>query len=120
MEPSVLNQFSDQLQRERRALVRELSQQQVLLNILTDIAGIRDIVDHLEIEPLAWQRRLFERGGCVESSSRHGTQPGALRRYGDINLTTEERVDYEPPDAPPPQAAARFLAGDNIPKGVEE
>jgi len=37
----------------------------------------------------------------------------------DINLTTEERVDYEPPDAPPPQAAARFLAGDNIPKGVE-
>jgi len=42
VEPSVLNQFSDQLQRERRALVRELSQQQVLLNILTDIAGIRD------------------------------------------------------------------------------
>ena len=52
VEPSVLNQFSDQLQRERRALVRELSQHQVLLNILTDIAGIRDIVDHLEIEPL--------------------------------------------------------------------
>jgi len=42
VESSVLNQFSDQLQRERRALVRELSQHQVLLNILTDIAGIRD------------------------------------------------------------------------------
>ena len=50
-----------------------------------------------------------------------GTAPNQ-EPYGgteDINLTTEELVDYEPPDAPPPQAAARFLAGDNIPKGVE-
>nr|ALS91632.1 MetaGeneMark_Unknown Function [uncultured bacterium] len=87
VEPSVLNQFSDQLQRERRALVRELSPHQVLLNILTDIAGIRDIVDHLEIEPRAWQRRLFEGGGC-------GLLPGTAPNqepYGgteDINLTT--------------------------------
>jgi len=74
---------SDQLQRERRALVRELSQHQVLLNILTDIAGIRDIVDHLEIEPLAWQRRLFEGGGMRGKffQARHPTRsPTAVRK----------------------------------------
>ena len=119
MESSVLNQFSDQLQRERRALVRELSQHQVLLNILTDIAGIRDTSTISRLNPSHGSADCSKEEDAGESSSRHGTQPGALRRYGDINLTTEERVDYEPPDAPPPQAAARFLAGDNIPKGVE-
>ena len=76
---------------------------QVLLNILTDIAGIRDIVDHLEIEPLAWQRA--DRSKEEDSGNvLPGTVPNQ-EPYGgteDINLTKEEGVDYEPPDAPPP------------------
>lgn len=76
---------------------------QILLNILTDIAGIRDIVDHLEIEPLAWERA--ERS---KEENPGDVLPGTLpdqEPYGgtdDINLTKEEGVDYEPPDAPPP------------------
>jgi DnaK suppressor protein len=76
---------------------------QILLNILTDIAGVRDIVDHLEIEPLAWQRA--DRSQIEDAAD---ILPGTIPNqepYGgteDINLTKEEGVDYEPPDAPPP------------------
>jgi hypothetical protein len=76
---------------------------QILLNILTDIAGVRDIVDHLEIEPLAWQRA--DRSKIEDAAD---ILPGTIPNqepYGgteDINLTKEEGVDYEPPDAPPP------------------
>jgi hypothetical protein len=28
----------------------------ILLNILTDVAGVQEIVDHLEVERLAWER----------------------------------------------------------------
>jgi hypothetical protein len=31
-------------------------QHQMLLNFLTDIAGIQEIIDHLEIQRLAWER----------------------------------------------------------------
>jgi RNA polymerase-binding transcription factor len=75
---------------------------QVLLNTLTDIAGIRDIVDHLEIEPLAWQRpdRSKEEARDVLPGTIANQEPyGATE---DINLTQEEAVDYEPPDGPPP------------------
>jgi RNA polymerase-binding transcription factor len=76
---------------------------QILLNILTDVAGIRDIVDHLEIEPLAWERTdrsKEEDAGEVLPGTIPNQEP-----YGgtdDIHLAKEEGVDYEPPDAPPP------------------
>jgi osmotically-inducible protein OsmY len=44
----------------------------VLLSILTDVAGIREIVDHLEIQRLAWERS--ERS---KDQSAQDIQPGA-------------------------------------------
>jgi RNA polymerase-binding protein DksA len=79
------------------------SEHEVLLNVLTDVAGIQEIVDNLDVQRLAWER-----------DSRSKNQPAQDRRpskspdqepYGgteDINLTKEEGVTYEPPENPPP------------------
>lgn len=75
----------------------------VLLSILTDVAGIREIVDHLEIQRLAWERS--ERS---KEQSAQDVQPGAVpdqEPYGgteDPVLSNEEGVTYEPPVNPPP------------------
>jgi hypothetical protein len=45
----------------------------MLLSILTDVAGIREIVDHLEIQRLAWERS--ERS---KDESAQDIQPGAV------------------------------------------
>jgi DnaK suppressor protein len=78
-------------------------EQEVLLRILTDIAGVQEVVDHLEIRRLAW-----ERGDRSKQESAGDVQPENLPKkepYGgteDPVLANEEGVDYEPPANPPP------------------
>jgi RNA polymerase-binding transcription factor DksA len=76
---------------------------QILLNVLTDVAGVREIVDHLEIRRLAWERSdrsKAEDAEDVPAGDLHRREP-----YGgteDINLSEEGGVNYEPPENPPP------------------
>jgi DnaK suppressor protein len=78
-------------------------ERQVLRNILTDVAGIHDIVDHLEIQRLAWERN--DRS-VTQDAEDH--PPGIYSRNepyagtDDITATNEEGVAYDPPDNPPP------------------
>lgn len=74
---------------------------QQLLNILTDIAGLQDIVDRLEVQPLAWQR---DKRSKAESTQ--GVMPGTIPDQDpgsteDVVLSNEEGVNYEPPINPP-------------------
>lgn len=77
---------------------------QVLLRILTDVAGVHEIVDRLEIRRIAWERD--DRSKTDESATE--VQPGTIPKkepYGgteDPVLANEEGVDYEPPANPPP------------------
>jgi DnaK suppressor protein len=74
----------------------------ILLNILTDVAGVQEIVDHLEMERLAWERE--DRWKEEETQD---VLPGTIPNqepYGgtdDIVLAEEEGVTYEPPENPP-------------------
>jgi DnaK suppressor protein len=78
-------------------------ERQVLRNILTDVAGIHDIVDHLEIQRLAWER---SDRSVVQDTEDH--PPGIYSRNepyagtDDVTATNEEGVAYDPPDNPPP------------------
>lgn len=74
---------------------------QQLLNILTDVAGIHDIVDRLEVAPLAWERddrSKNESAQDVTPGTIPDDEPGSTE---DIVLSTEEGVNYEPPINPP-------------------
>ena len=80
------------------------TEHEMLLNILTDVAGVREIKDKLEIQRLPWERedRFKEETG-------EDVQPGTIPRnepYSgteDPVLADEEGVDYEPPvNQPPP------------------
>ena len=74
----------------------------ILLNILTDVAGVQEIVDHLEVERLAWERE--DRWKEEETQD---VMPGTIPNqepYGgtdDVVLAEEEGLTYEPPDKPP-------------------
>jgi hypothetical protein len=78
------------------------SEHDVLLNILTDVAGIQEIVDNLDVQRLAWER---DNRSKVEPAQER--QPGQIpdqEPYGgteDVNLSKEEGVTYKPPDNPP-------------------
>jgi DnaK suppressor protein len=78
-------------------------QHEILLNILTDIAGVQEIVDNLEVQRLAW-----ERDDRSKNEPAKEVEPGTIpdqEPYGgteDINLANEEGVTYEPPENPPP------------------
>lgn len=76
---------------------------QMLLNILTDIAGLQDIVDHVDIQRLAWEREDRSKNQAAQEVT-PGTIPNQEPYAGteDITLTNEEGVTYEPPDNPPP------------------
>jgi RNA polymerase-binding transcription factor DksA len=77
---------------------------EMLLNILTDVAGVREIKDNLEIERLAWEREDRFKEEAAEDVP-PGTIPKDEPYSGteDPVLADEEGVDYEPPvNQPPP------------------
>jgi DnaK suppressor protein len=76
---------------------------EVVLNILTDIAGVQDVVDHLEIQRLAWERT--DRSAAQPATENPPRTYPDHEPYGgteDITVTNEEGVNYDPPDNPPP------------------
>ena len=78
---------------------------EILLNVLTDLAGVQDIVDHLEVQRLAWERDERSKKQPSQDATR-GPLPDQ-EPYGateDVVLSEEEGVTYEPPENPPPPA----------------
>lgn len=80
------------------------TEHEILLNILTDVAGVQEIKDNLEIQRLAWEREDRFKEEAAED-----VQPGTIPKdepYSgteDPVLADEEGVDYEPPvNQPPP------------------
>jgi hypothetical protein len=76
---------------------------EILLNVLTDLAGVQDIVDHLEVQRLAWERDERSKKPASQDAT-PGTVPNR-EPYGgtkDVVLSEEEGVTYEPPANPPP------------------
>ncbi len=77
-------------------------QRDILHNILTDVAGVHEVVDNLEVERLAW-----ERAGRSKDEPVQDVMPGTIpdqEPYGgteDVVLSQEEGETYEPPTNPP-------------------
>lgn len=82
----------------------------ILHNILTDVAGVQEIVDHLEIERLAWERE-----DRWKEEDTHDVLPGTIpsqEPYGgtDDVLAEEEGLTYEPPEKSASSASPEGLA----------
>ena len=74
------------------------------MNILTDVAGVEEIKDNLEIQRLAWERENRFKEEAAEDDQ-CGTIPKdeAYSGTDDPVLADEEGVDYEPRvNQPPP------------------
>ena len=71
----------------------------ILHNILTDVARVQEIVDHLEIERLAWERE-----DRWKEEDTQDVLPGTIpnqERMAAVVLSEEEGLTYEPPENPP-------------------
>lgn len=67
--------------------------------LLTDVLGLEEIVDHVQVQEVLWERE--ERTKAVPA-----TEPRSEREpYGteDIVESMEEEVDYVPPVSPTPE-----------------
>ena len=71
----------------------------VLLGILTDVLGLREVVDHIGVDEVLWERgeRWKERGG---EKPRPWEEPQGTE---DIIEMEEEGMEYTPPDRPVPE-----------------
>ncbi len=71
----------------------------ILLQLLTDVAGLEEIVDHLQVKELLWERE--ERPKAERAEKRLSrVEPSDTE---DIVESLEEGVDYVPPISPTPE-----------------
>jgi len=80
-------------------------EREVLRTILTDVAGVQEIVDNLEVQRLPWEREDRSKNQAAQDVT-PGTIPDQ-EPYGgteDVVLSQEEGLTYEPPENPPPPA----------------
>jgi RNA polymerase-binding transcription factor len=74
-------------------------QHQILLQYVTDFAGIQEVVDRLVINELLWERE-DRTEPPVDEEPPSGTVSGALQ---DLIESDQENRDYEPPAGPVPE-----------------
>jgi len=72
------------------------AEHQILLKTLTDVMGLQEIVDHLEIEELLWQTEKRTREVGPEIIARWQEPPGSE----DIVESMEEDKDFVAPAKP--------------------
>jgi RNA polymerase-binding protein DksA len=77
-------------------------QHQVLTDLLQEVGGLGDIVDHLEIEPLAWQRGDRSK---AQSAAEH-PDTGTSEETEEVSNEAQEDRPYSPPLRPPPKEEA--------------
>ena len=61
--------------------VRSPAQCSIVLQLVTDVLGFQDVVDHIEVEQLAWQRE-----------DRDKPQPGDQREAGDDEQVSDREL----------------------------
>lgn len=78
---------------------------EVLRTILTDVAGVQEIVDNLEVQRLPWEREERSKNQAAQDVT-PGTIPDQepYGGTGDVVLSQEEGLTYEPAENPPPPA----------------
>ena len=74
------------------------AEHQILLQTLTDVMGLREIVDHLEIEELLWQTEKRTREIGPEIIPRRQEPPSTE----DVVESAEEDKEFVPPAKPTP------------------
>jgi DnaK suppressor protein len=76
------------------------AEHRILLKLVTDVAGCEDVVDHVQVNELLWERPDRSR-----PAPRERTRPARFEPVGteDVVESTEEGLDYLPPDRPPPE-----------------
>lgn len=71
----------------------------ILLQLLTDVAGLEEIVDHLQVQEPLWERE--DRSKAERAEKRlSGVEPSDTE---DIVESLEEGIDYVPPISPTPE-----------------
>jgi DnaK suppressor protein len=78
------------------ALPSEVEHQMVLKSV-QDVAGFQEVVDHVRVEALAWEREDRTRRGARTRRASAGESVGTE----DVVEAVEEGVDFIPPDRPP-------------------
>lgn len=75
------------------------TEHRMLLKLLTDVAGLQEIVDRLQVKEILWAREDRSREVSDEAP------PSRLEpsHTEDVVTSTEEGVDYVPPVEPPPE-----------------
>jgi RNA polymerase-binding transcription factor DksA len=71
----------------------------MLLGLVTDVAGCEEVVDHVRVDELAWERPDRSR-----TAPRERVRPARFEPVGteDVVESTEDGLDYVPPDRPTP------------------
>ena len=79
---------------------------QILLKLMTDVAGFEEVVDRVQVEEILWQREDRSKEPPPE-----GGQPPAPELESpttdDVVKSEEEGLEYEPPVDPPPEEEER-------------
>jgi RNA polymerase-binding transcription factor DksA len=73
------------------------AEHQIVLRVVTDLAGLREVVDRVRIEEGPWERPERSRARRQPPES-PAYQPDTTE---DVVRSAEEGVDYVPPDLPP-------------------
>lgn len=74
------------------------AEHQILLKLLMDFGGLKDVVDHVQIEELLWEREDRSKKEPPEPDLPWNDTPGTE----DILESVEEGKDYVPPSEPIP------------------
>jgi DnaK suppressor protein len=76
------------------------AEHRMLQKLVTDVAGCEEIVDHVGVHELLWERADRSRPGPAER-----VRPARFEPVGteDVVESAEEGLDYLPPDRPPPE-----------------
>jgi len=71
--------------------------------LFSPFVGVQEIVDHLEVQRLAWKREERSKNEAAQEAT-PGTIPDQEPDGGtaDVVLSQEEGGTYEPPENPPP------------------
>jgi RNA polymerase-binding transcription factor len=75
------------------------AEHQILFKIVTDVVGLREVVDRLQVKEILWERSdRFK--PTLEEKKPSRLEPSQTE---DVFKSTEEGIEYVPPDEPPPE-----------------
>ena len=75
------------------------SEHQILLQIVTDVMGLEEVVDRIQVEELLWERESRTKEKPPEVLS-PGQEPAGTE---DVVESNEEGKEFVPPSEPPPK-----------------